>query len=48
MNFWISMIAFAAASVLVYAALAINGKTSHGGGSDSHGHKDHGHGSGHH
>jgi hypothetical protein len=48
MNFWASMIAFAAASVLVYVALAINGKTAQADGHDHHGHDDHGHGKGHH
>lgn len=47
MSFWYGVIGVVVASVVVFAALSINGKTDAPAG-DSHGHDDHGHGHGHH
>lgn len=49
MNFWTAFIGVVVASVVVFIALSINGKTEGADGHDAHGHDDHGHGGhGHH
>ncbi len=54
MNFWTAFAGVLVASVIVFIATSINGKTEHAGGHDDHGHggghghDDHGHGHGHH
>jgi hypothetical protein len=47
MAFWYGVIGVVVASVVVFFALSINGKTKAPEGHDSHGHGD-GHGHGHH
>lgn len=49
MSFWYGVIGVVVASVVVFVALSINGKTdAPAGDSHGHGHDDHGHGHGHH